>query len=124
MGGARRVERPRRPDRTHTAVQFYGGDLDGIRERLNHLAAVGATLLYLTPIFPARSNHRYDALSFDQVDPLLGGDEALIRLVEAAHARGIRVIGDLTTNHCGDAHEWFRAAYGIPERPRASSSTG
>lgn len=107
------------PDRTHTAVQFYGGDLDGIRERLDHLAAVGATLLYLTPIFPARSNHRYDALSFDQVDPLLGGDEALIRLVEAAHARGIRVIGDLTTNHCGDAHEWFRAAYGTPGAPES-----
>ncbi|PZQ89517.1 MAG: glycoside hydrolase family 13 protein [Leifsonia xyli] len=98
-----------------TGEQFYGGDLDGVREHLDHLVGLGVNLLYLTPVFPARSNHRYDAQSFDHVDPLLGGDEALVRLVEAAHARGIRVIGDLTTNHSGDAHEWFRAAYENPE---------
>lgn len=97
-----------------TSRQFFGGDLDGITERLEHLEALGVTLIYLTPFFPAQSNHRYDATTFDRVDPLLGGDEALIRLVEAAHARGIRVIGDLTTNHTGDAHEWFRRAYGDP----------
>jgi alpha-glucosidase len=98
-----------------TGRQFYGGDLDGIRERLDHLALLGVDLLYLTPVFAARSNHRYDAESFDHVDPLLGGDEALVALVQAAHARGIRVMGDLTTNHSGDAHEWFRAAYENPE---------
>jgi len=98
-----------------TGTQFYGGDLDGVREHLDHLVELGVNLLYLTPVFPARSNHRYDAQSFDHVDPLLGGDEALVRLVEAAHERGIRVIGDLTTNHSGDAHEWFRAAYENPE---------
>ncbi|MFT4028232.1 MAG: glycoside hydrolase family 13 protein [Protaetiibacter sp.] len=97
-----------------TGTQFYGGDLDGVREHLDHLVGLGINLLYLTPVFPARSNHRYDAQSFDHVDELLGGDEALVRLVEAAHERGIRVIGDLTTNHSGDAHEWFRAAYQNP----------
>lgn len=106
-------------DRRHTAVQFYGGDLAGVEQRLDHIQGLGATLLYLTPVFPARSNHRYDALSFDHVDPLLGGDEALVSLVEAAHARGMRVIGDLTTNHCGDGHEWFRAAYGNPGAPES-----
>jgi len=104
-------------DRAHTAVQLYGGDLAGIEEHLDHLVRLGTDLLYLTPFFPARSSHRYDALSFDEVDPLLGGDEALVSLVAACHARGIRVIGDLTTNHSGDAHEWFRAAYGRPEAP-------
>ncbi|WP_309066767.1 glycoside hydrolase family 13 protein [Microbacterium sp.] len=94
--------------------QFYGGDLPGIIERLDHLVGLGVNLLYLTPIFPAASNHRYDAASFERVDPLLGGDEAYIRLIEEAHARGIRVIGDLTTNHSGDRHEWFQAAYGNP----------
>ena len=98
-----------------TPRQFYGGDLDGVREHLDHLVELGISLLYLTPVFPARSNHRYDALSFDHVDPLLGGDEALVALVEAAHAVGLKVIGDLTTNHSGDAHEWFRAAYENPE---------
>ena len=53
------------------------------------------------------------------VDPLLGGDEALVALVEEAHARGIRVIGDLTSNHSGDAHEWFRAAFGHPGAPES-----
>ncbi|MBM7831970.1 alpha-glucosidase [Agromyces cerinus] len=99
--------------------QLFGGDLDGVREQLDHLASLGVDLLYLTPVFPARSNHRYDATTFDLVDPLLGGDEALVRLVEEAHARGIRVIGDLTSNHSGDAHEWFRAAQAdvsAPER--------
>lgn len=94
--------------------QFFGGDLDGIAERLDYLVELGVTLLYLTPIFPAASNHRYDATTFEYVDPLLGGDEALVRLVDAAHERGIRVVGDLTTNHTGDTHEWFRAALRDP----------
>ncbi|MDQ0894623.1 glycoside hydrolase family 13 protein [Agromyces ramosus] len=97
------------------STQFFGGDLDGVREHLDHLESFGVNLLYLTPMFPARSNHRYDASTFDVVDPLLGGDEALVRLVEAAHARGIRVIGDLTSNHSGDAHEWFRTAQADPD---------
>lgn len=102
-----------------TGTQLYGGDLDGVREHLDHLVGLGVTMLYLTPVFPARSNHRYDALSFDHVDPLLGGDEALVRLVEEAHARGLKVIGDLTSNHSGDTHEWFRAAYGNPGAPES-----
>jgi alpha-glucosidase len=104
------------PGRSH---QFYGGDLDGINGRLDHLERLGVNLLYLTPVFPGGSNHRYDASGFDEVDPLLGGDEALARLVEAAHARGIRVIGDLTSNHSGDRHEWFLAAHRQPEAPES-----
>lgn len=100
--------------------QFYGGDLDGVIEHLDHLVDLGITLLYLTPVFPGASNHRYDASSFAVVDPLLGGDEALIRLVDAAHARGLKVIGDLTSNHSGDRHEWFRAAWGNPTAPESA----
>jgi alpha-glucosidase len=97
--------------------QFYGGDLDGVTGKLDHLVELGVNLLYLTPVFPAASNHRYDAASFLSVDPLLGGDEAYIRLIEAAHERGIRVIGDLTSNHSGDRHEWFLSALGNPAAP-------
>jgi alpha-glucosidase len=90
--------------------QLYGGTLDGIGERLGHLGDLGTTLLYLTPVFEAWSNHRYDAVSFDRVDPVLGGDAALSRLLHAAHQAGIRVVGDLTTNHTGAHHDWFEAA--------------
>ncbi|WP_257998450.1 glycoside hydrolase family 13 protein [Zhihengliuella halotolerans] len=102
-----------------TPRQFFGGDLPGVLEKLDHIQSLGATVVYLTPMFPARSNHRYDASDFSGVDPLLGGDEALTELVQAAHARGLRVIGDLTANHSGDAHEWFRAAHADPDAPEA-----
>lgn len=101
------------------ASQFYGGDLDGVTEKLDELQALGTDIVYLTPFFPGRSNHRYDASTFHSVDPLLGGDEALIRLVEAAHARGMKVMGDLTANHTGDAHEWFTRAQADPNSVEA-----
>jgi len=93
-----------------TPVEWFGGDLVGLERRLGHVASLGANVLYLTPVFPARTTHRYDATTFDSIDPLLGGDAALAALTSAAHARGIRVLGDLTTNHVGSAHAWFVAA--------------
>jgi alpha-glucosidase len=102
-----------------TPRQFYGGDLDGITAHLEHIASLGVGTIYLTPFFPAKSNHRYNASTFREVDPLLGGDEAMARLAAAAQARGIRLMGDLTTNHCGDTHEWFRAALADPNAPEA-----
>lgn len=95
-------------------TQFYGGDLDGIVEHLDHLERLGVDVIYLTPVFPARSNHRYDATTFAAVDPLLGGEAALERLCTAAQERGMRVVGDVTTNHTGVAHEWFEAAVADP----------
>lgn len=93
-----------------TPRQFFGGDLDGIVDHLDHIESLGATVVYTTPVFPAESNHRYNASTFDEVDPLLGGDAAYSRLSDAVHARGLRLLGDLTTNHTGDTHEWFRRA--------------
>lgn len=93
-----------------TGKQLYGGDLDGVIEHLDHIADLGVTTVYLTPIFPGRSAHRYDASTFDHVDPLLGGDDALARLSEALHSRGMRIMGDITTNHTGAGHEWFHRA--------------
>jgi alpha-glucosidase len=99
--------------------QVYGGDLPGAEQRLDHVARVGANLVYLNPFFPAPSSHRYNASSFGHVDPLLGGDEALASFVRAAHARGMHVIGDLTANHCGSEHDWFRAAQADAEAVEA-----
>jgi alpha-glucosidase len=90
-----------------TPSEWFRGDLRGVEQHLDHIEQLGANVIYLTPIFPAGSTHRYDSTTFDRVDPLLGGDEALESLVRAAHARGMRVISDLTTNHTGDKHEWF-----------------
>jgi alpha-glucosidase len=98
-----------------TPLQFFGGDLDGITDHLDHVERVGADIVYTTPVFPGESNHRYNATTFDQVDPLLGGDAAYERLSSAVHERGWRILGDLTTNHTGDTHEWFRAAQANPE---------
>ncbi|HEY4412501.1 MAG TPA: glycoside hydrolase family 13 protein [Gaiellaceae bacterium] len=101
----------------NTPYELYGGDLPGIEQHLDHVADLGADVLYLTPFFPARSSHRYDASSFDHVDSLLGGDDALRSLLHAAHGRDMRVVGDLTLNHCGAAHEWFLRAQGDPVAP-------
>ncbi|WP_448059259.1 alpha-amylase family glycosyl hydrolase [Cellulomonas hominis] len=101
--------------------QLFGGDLDGVVAHLDHLQTLGVDTLYLRPVFPAASNHRYDASTFDEVDELVGGRPALDRLARAVHDRGMRLVGDLTTNHCGDTHEWFRAA--TPTRPSGRCST-
>lgn len=93
-----------------TSEQLFGGDLAGIEQRLDHLQRLGVDTVYLTPVFPGRSNHRYDASTFDHVDPLLGGDAALASLSDALHRRGMRIVGDLTTNHTGAGHEWFARA--------------
>jgi alpha-glucosidase len=100
--------------------QLFGGDLPGIESRLDHLEALGVNAVYLTPFFPAESYHRYDASSFDTVDPVLGGDEALASLSRALHARGMRLVGDLTLNHCGRTHPWFVRAQAEPASVEAS----
>lgn len=93
---------------------FFGGDLDGITEHLDYLQGLGVTTVYLTPVFPGQSNHRYDASSFDEVDPVLGGNEAYARLSQAVHGRGMKLMGDITTNHTGIAHQWFTTAQNDP----------
>lgn len=99
----------------NTSFEYFGGDLWGVIDHLDYLQDLGINVLYFTPFFRAGSIHRYDAATFDEVDPLLGGNEALIALVEEAHRRGLRVIGDITLNHSGDKHEWFlRAKEGDP----------
>ena len=90
--------------------ELFGGDLYGVAAHLDHVEQLGANVVYLTPIFPAGSTHRYDAHTFDMVDPLLGGNAALECLTTEAHARSMRVLGDLTLNHCGRQHEWFQRA--------------
>lgn len=90
--------------------QFFGGDLDGIAERLDYLADLGVTGVYLTPVFTAPSNHKYDALDFFEIDPMFGGQPALERLIAALHARGMTLTLDAVLNHVSHRHPWFLAA--------------
>lgn len=78
---------------------FQGGDLYGIVNRLDYLEELGVTALYLNPIFASAANHRYHTYDYYEVDPLLGGNNALRELLDAAHARDIRVILDGVFNH-------------------------
>lgn len=78
-----------------------GGTLQGVTENLDHIAALGCNCLYLNPIFRARSYHKYDTIDYYHVDPAFGTDEDLRRLVEQAHARGVRVVLDGVFNHSG-----------------------
>ncbi len=77
----------------------FGGDLDGIVARLDHLQALGVSVLYLNPIYFAPSNHKYNPRDHRQVDPAFGGDEALTRLCAALEERGMRVVLDGVFNH-------------------------
>lgn len=86
-------------DSPPTAYGFKGGDLLGIVEHLDYLADLGITAIYLNPIFQSAANHRYHTQDYYRVDPLLGGDAAFRRLLDAAHARGIRVVLDGVFNH-------------------------
>ncbi|HKL88888.1 MAG TPA: glycoside hydrolase family 13 protein, partial [Salinibacter sp.] len=78
---------------------FQGGDLYGIVNNLDYLDDLGVTALYLNPIFASAANHRYHTYDYYEVDPLLGGNEALRELLDAAHARDIRVVLDGVFNH-------------------------
>ena len=88
-------------DAPPTAHGFKGGDLHGVADRLDDLAELGVTGLVPTPVFAATSNHRYNAHDYLSVDPLLGGTEALRRLIDEAHERSIRVVLDGVFNHAG-----------------------
>ena len=94
----------------YTGQELYGGDLYGVQEHLDHITELGANGIYFTPIFPSRSNHRYDATSFDHVDPILGGDNAFQSLIKVSKKKGVRILGDLTSNHCGAGHNWLAKA--------------
>ena len=117
---ARDWNMPPRDKTKFTGIEVYGGDLKGVEVHLDHIEELGANGIYFTPFFPAQSNHRYDASSFDEVDPILGGDSAWFSLVKAANKRKIKLVGDITSNHCGAGHYWLTKA----RKNRASKEAG
>lgn len=104
-------------------VDFYGGDLPGITQKIDYLLDLGVNALYLNPIFTAYTNHRYDVADYERVDPYLGGNEALAELRRALDRARMRLVLDITPNHCGAQHPWFRAAQADPNAPTAEFFT-
>ena len=88
-------------------LDFYGGDLQGVQEKIPYLKELGVTAVYLNPIFIAPSVHKYDCIDYFHVDPHFGGDEALAELSKALHENGMKLILDISINHTGSAHKWF-----------------
>lgn len=80
---------------------FFGGDLQGIIDHLDHLNELGINAIYFTPVFEATSNHKYDTVDYMKIDPHFGDNQLMKRLVEAAHQRGIKVMLDAVFNHSG-----------------------
>ena len=102
---------------TPTRTNFFGGDLQGIINELDHLEALGINAIYLTPIFAANTNHKYDTVDYYQIDPHFGDLETFRRLLYEAHRRGIRIVLDAVFNHVGEEFWAFRD---VIERGEAS----
>ena len=100
---------------------FFGGDLQGVKEKLDYLKSLGVDAIWLTPIFMARSNHRYDTDDYLHVDPALGGDAAFAALSAAAKARGIRLILDGVFNHASSDSRYFDRYHRYPDASAPAS---
>lgn len=87
--------------------EFFGGNLKGIIQKLPYLANLGITILYLNPIFEARSNHKYDTGDFLKIDPMFGDEAIFKELIEQARTLGIHIILDGVFNHTGADSRYF-----------------
>ncbi len=88
-------------------LDFYGGNLNGVKEKLPYLKSLGVDVIYLNPIFRARSNHRYDTGDYSKIDPLCGTEEEFQILCEEARALGMRVLLDGVFSHTGEDSVYF-----------------
>lgn len=125
------------PDK-NDVFNFYGGDIQGIIDKLDYLRELGINMIYLNPIFISPSNHKYDIQDYEHIDPHIGkivkdshldkytvrtiskdnldaSDELFAKLVKSSHERGIKVIIDGVFNHCGSFNKWMDRE-GIYER--------
>lgn len=86
---------------------FYGGDIAGIIEKLDYIRDLGANAIYMTPVFKAASNHKYDTADYHNIDPAFGSNADFVRLTQEAARRGMRVIPDTSLNHVGSDSIYF-----------------
>lgn len=86
---------------------YFGGDLNGIEQKLGYLKSLGVTCIYLNPIFEAQSNHRYDTADYEKIDAMLGTEKDFKSLCESAKKLGIRIMLDGVFSHTGDDSRYF-----------------
>ncbi len=86
---------------------FFGGDLAGLIDKLDYIRDLGANTIYMTPVFRAASNHKYDTADYKSIDPAFGSVEDFVRLTQEAARRGMRVITDTSLNHTGSDSVYF-----------------
>ncbi len=104
------------PDETGEILNndFYGGNFRGITEKMDYLASLGVTILYLNPISKSFSSHRYDTGDYKTPDPMLGTEEDFTQMCQAAHKLGIRVILDGVFSHTGSDSLYFNKKGSFP----------
>lgn len=109
----------------YTNNVFFGGNLWGVIEKLDYLFSLGVGVIYLSPVFKAYSNHKYDTGNYLEIDGMFGGEKAFDKLISEAEKRGIKVILDGVFNHTGDDSLYFdhygkyggTGAYSNPDSP-------
>jgi oligo-1,6-glucosidase len=95
------------------------GDLPGVLQRLDHLSDLGVDVVWLSPVFPSpQVDNGYDVSNYQDVDPLFGSLADLDALIQALHARGMRLVLDVVLNHTSDQHPWFIESRGSRESPK------
>ena len=109
---AKWLEKPNKPSTgdgsdAHYNNDFFGGDLEGIIQKLDDIKDLGANAIYMTPVFLAASNHKYDTADYLQIDPAFGTNDDFTRLTQEAAKRGIRIIPDASLNHVGADSRYF-----------------
>lgn len=94
------------------------GDLDGIIQKLDYIQSLGVTMLWLCPIYQSpNDDNGYDISDYRKISNAFGGDDAFDRLLDALHARGMKLIMDLVVNHTSDEHHWFQEAKKSKDNP-------
>lgn len=87
---------------------LYGGDFDGIIQKLNYISSLGTKIIYLSPIFVSPTYHKYDTIDYYTVESVYGGEEGLKKLVNAIHEHGMSVVLDGVFNHSSNQHPFFQ----------------
>lgn len=96
------------------------GDLQGIIDRLDYVASLGVDAIWLSPVFPSpMKDFGYDVADYTDIDPLFGDLATFDRLVDAAHARGLKIVMDYVPNHSSDQHPWFIESRSSRDNPKA-----